>query len=763
MKSITIKFGGSALSDVKSINEAANYVLNTSKHKRVTVVVSATKGTTDALLEVTNTAKTNHEKANQRLCDVFARHDDYAHSLLSDAEYQDWKAEITSFVENGKQHIISIHSNEHSDADVAHILSLGEKLSASIFSALIRHKGIASTWVRSELLIKTNVASLSAILDEDRTAAAFARLPKDFFENAIRIITGFCGSDIHGNTTLLGRNASDYSAAIVTAYATDELELIGDTGGILSADPDYVPGAVNIPSLTIEDASLLSQCGAGVLHPRTLYPLLKEHKAISLSCLSHESKTIIHQGKSEREQSYVAAWSPPENPRLSKRPPLPLFLKKWHAQTPELALVSVFLADQLAPKVWQQKLIRIAEKAEITIYQRKLVVHNRLLVFAVAKEDLQRFTRLVHSALYPVHQETAVAIIGASGRIGRQTLHLLLKESARLAADNGIQLRVVALCNSKQVLWCKRRETDVEALLERLNAEPAQTQPAAQLVKELLSQCYDKLVVVDASASQEIASLYEHFLEAGVAVVTPNKLASSDALSRFSSLHQLSRSKLTPYLYETTVAAALPVLRPLLDLRRAGDVPHRVEAVLSGTIAYVLDRIQQGIAFTTAVQEAVEKGYAEPDPLQDLSGEDVARKILILLRTCGVSVERAQIQLEALQQGSASGGIPNNADEYWKNLVEEAKLRNKRLCYCASYIDGNISVGLKQIDESSAFYRLRGTENAVIYQSLLYQDIPLTITGPGAGVGVTSAGVFADIVAAAEALARRAHLSSLAA
>ena len=324
-------------------------------------------------------------------------------------------------------------------------------------------------------------------------------------------------------------------------------------------------------------------------------------------------------------------------------------------------------------------------------------------------------------------------------------------------------LRIVAICNSKNILWCKRRETDVDDLLQRLSEQPVMNHSAENLLKELSGQCFDKLIVVDASASQEIAALYEQFLAKGIAIVTPNKLANSAGIERFANLKHLANKQLTPYLYETTVAAALPVIKPLLDLRRAGDKPIRIEAVLSGTIAYVMDRIQQNVAFTQAIEEAVALGYAEPDPLQDLSGEDVARKILILLRTCGIEIERAQIELIPLQNGNASGLLPVDIDTIWQQRVQQAQSTGKRLCYVASFINKNVTVNLKEVDEQSAFYRLRGTENALIYQSEIYNETPLTITGPGAGIGVTSAGVFTDVIAAAESLSRRAGISTLAA
>ncbi|QGX41564.1 hypothetical protein [Permianibacter aggregans] len=762
-KTITLKFGGSTLASATHFLQVAEYLKTRCQSATVIAVVSATKGTTDALYACTQLAKHNREQASQALSDILAAHNKLVTELLPASFASNYRQEIAHYLEQTKTRLQNIHQGENIDWHIAFVLSLGEKLSASLLSALLQSQQRTASWVPSELLIRTDSEPFNTNLDQSATEKAFAALNEDYFQSAIRIITGFCGADKDGRTTLLGRNASDYSAAIVTAFAADELELLGDTAGILSADPDYVPGAETVAELSVEDACLLSQCGAGVLHPRTLEPLLKTGKSLRLGTLQHEQGTSIRAQLAHRQASLLAAWSPPQHAELSKKPPLPLNLKKWQARFPESSLVSVFLADHHALRYWQNLLTDIAAQAGVSVLQRKLLSKQRVIVFAIPSIELQRFTRLLHSRLYPLQQETAVAIIGASGRIGRQTLQLLLTEGQRLFAESGTQLRVIALCNSKQTLWCKRHENDCQGLLNRLAEQPLQQRPASLLAQELLSQGYDKLVVVDASASSEIAGLYEQFLAAGVAVVTPNKLANSDALQRFTELQSLARKHRVPYCYETTVAAALPVLKPLLDLRRAGDTPHHVEAVLSGTIGFVLDSVQQGTPFSAAVQQAVEKGYAEPDPLQDLSGEDVARKMLILLRTCGIRIERSEIELTPLHDTNLHGPINQQVDERWRQLVLEVQAANQRLCYAAQYRDGNVSVGLKRIDAQSPFYRLRGTENAVIYQSTFYQDIPLTVTGPGAGINVTSAGLFADIVVAAEALSRRAPLSAIAA
>ncbi len=761
MSKITLKFGGSALNSPANINRVCQIIINKALHNDCYVVVSALKGTTEDLILICEKARSNPEIADQLLRKLIADHEALANKILSIARVKAWQQETRIYIETC---FGCISTGVKSEADIASVLSLGEKLSAALISQKLQLEGKNSNWLCSESLIKTTGNYLNARIDKLATEQCFAGLNKDYPRLKITVITGFSASNKKGQTTLLGRNASDYSAAIVAKYTQSEsVELFGDTAGILSADPDYVPGANTITKLSPSDALQLAKSGSGVLHPRTVEPLIGTDILLQLSDIHNCGSTIISSLIQQREQSYIATWSPVENPALSKTPNLPAQLNRWQNNVPQASLISVFLADHLDTKTCLNSLLKLASHADIPVLQFKHFISSKNLAFSIHRRDLERFTRLAHSALHPLHQEIAIAIIGASGKVGRKTLQLLLSESKNLHAENGTQLRIVAICNSKNILWCKRRETDADNLLLRLSEQPVLNHSAENLLKELSGQCFDKLIVVDASASQDIAALYEQFLAKGIAIVTPNKLANSAGIRRFANLKQLANQQLTPYLYETTVAAALPVIKPLLDLRRAGDKPIRIEAVLSGTIAYVMDRIQQNIAFTQAIEEAVALGYAEPDPLQDLSGEDVARKILILLRTCGIEIERAQIELTPLQNGNASGLLPFDVDQIWQQRVKNAQSTKKRLCYVASFINKKVTVNLKEVDEQSAFYRLRGTENALIYQSNIYNETPLTITGPGAGIGVTSAGVFTDVIAAAESLSRRAGISSLAA
>jgi len=755
-----LKFGGSVLTDANALRRVASHLYLRQQQQNVIAVVSATRGTTDTLLTLGALAGEQTKTAVLGLQQLIQRHLDLGKVLLTDTEQLTLTAGYRQLQWVGEESLQILARNASDGHATASLAAIGEKLSAQLLAALLRSANVPSEWLSAEQLIRTDENALSATVNNEQTHAAFVNLPGTFWQQRLRVVTGFCGADSNGRTTLLGRNASDYSAALVAAFAGDSLEIIGDTAGILSADPDYVPNAETLPLLALDDASLLAQCGAGVLHPRSLQPLFERRLPLCLRRLDADTGSLIEPGHRGRERAFIACWLPATANPLSKQTPLPLALHRWHAQTPELAVLTVFVSDkQTLPQV-QDQLQNRASHAGVLLHAHRVLERERVLAFTLAVADLEIFARLAHACLYPANDDIAVAIIGASGRIGRQTLQLLRQQQAALKSDLGLRhhasLRVVAICNSHRLHWCGQQESDADSSLNALAVATEVADPAARLTQELLAQHYPRLIVVDASASSHVADLYESLLQAGIAVVTPNKVANADQFQRFALLQALSRHNAAPYLYETTVAAALPVLRPLLDLQRAGDRPDRIQAVLSGTIGYILDSIQQDIPFDIAVAEAVSLGYAEPDPLLDLGGEDVARKLLILLRTCGIAVERSAINLDPLIPLAAAAARPlSSFNDYWREQVAAARAVGKRLAYVAGYDSGVASVGLQQIGAESPFHRLRGTENAVIYHSQLYRDIPLTVSGPGAGVAVTSAGVFADVLSAAQSLAAR--------
>jgi len=349
-----------------------------------------------------------------------------------------------------------------------------------------------------------------------------------------------------------------------------------------------------------------------------------------------------------------------------------------------------------------------------------------------------------------------VAVIGATGRVGRRVLGLLAAQAGACRAA-GVKPRVVAVANSRSSLLARDgiAAADAAALLQ--GAGPT-TPDAALLAEALLRLGSQPLVVIDCTASSAVAAQYPRWLSAGIDVVTPNKIASSADRALAHALAAAQAASGARVWDSTTVGAQLPLLATLRDLHRAGDRVERFEAVLSGTLSYVLGSIRGGAALSAAAREAVQTGYAEPNPACDLSGEDAARKLVILLRALGHDLELRDVDVVPLvdaallrEENAARllGGL-EAADEAWRARAALAEVRRERWVYRASFEDGRARVGPERVADTHAFARLAPCENALILHSALYSAAPLTIAGPGAGIELTAAGVFGDLLAAAQ-------------
>ncbi|HEX3123451.1 MAG TPA: hypothetical protein VHQ21_09135 [Rhodanobacteraceae bacterium] len=361
-----------------------------------------------------------------------------------------------------------------------------------------------------------------------------------------------------------------------------------------------------------------------------------------------------------------------------------------------------------------------------------------------------RFAGTAHGA--PGERDAIdIAIVGATGRVGRRVLELI--EARRpFLQRSGVRLRVVAAANSSRLLAAPEGLA-AGRVAELLPSAAASTDPSG-----LTRPPLQPGIVLDCTASADIAAHYPRWLAAGIDIVTPNKLASS-ADRPLAHAVAAAQAAAGTHLYDsTTVGAQLPLLATLRDLHRAGDRVERFEAVLSGTLSYVLGRLQQGSALSTAVSEAVQSGYAEPNPARDLSGEDAARKLVILLRALGHDLELGDVECVPLVDAALLDETDpalllarlETADAGWRARAAVADVRHERWVYRATYDNGRARIAPERVAQTHPFARLAPCENALILHSDFYRAAPLTVAGPGAGIDLTAAGVLADLVSAAQ-------------
>ncbi|MDX1547017.1 MAG: ACT domain-containing protein, partial [Rhodothermales bacterium] len=375
-------------------------------------------------------------------------------------------------------------------------------------------------------------------------------------------------------------------------------------------------------------------------------------------------------------------------------------------------------------------------------------------ISAVVRDDeVAHAVRALHEA-FPMRRTRAhVAVIG-TGTVGRRLLDMLGAQAPALLDGHRLNLRLVGLANSRRMALDADGIAPADALARLGDGDAADLDA---FVAWLLESRLERLMVVDATASAEVARRYVELLEHGIGVVTPNKRANTLDLAYYRRLREAAQRREVSYHYETTVMAGLPVMFTLRDLLRSGDRIERIEGIFSGTLAYLFTRLGQGAAFSEAVAEARAKGLTEPDPRDDLRGEDVARKLLILAREIGLAVERADVAVESLvpfhlAEGSVEDFLEGlkETDADWQQRVAAAGAEGARLFYVGLIEDGRLSVGVRAIAAGSPFDALQGTDNVILIRSERYHETPLVVQGPGAGPDVTAAGLLADLVKAAE-------------
>ncbi len=786
-----LKFGGTSLQNGECINRSIQIVKNRLNDSEVVIVVSALNGVTDLLLELVEYSSQPPYKYAQTL----ARFKDIHQSALSELgisktpHVKNLFDELKKDLKQG-QDLQQEAFGEYRDR----ILSYGERFAAHIFAEALKQTGEEATSYEAQHFIRTNDHFGEAEVIYDTTRSLIRERFKDKLDH-IPVITGFIGQTQDNRLTTLGRSGSDYTAGIFAeALRADRLEIWTDVNGVMTADPKLIPTAQTLDELNYEDITELARHGAKVIHPKTVSPLYElniplhvknsfnpDHpgtlitadypsngafKSVSISGpyvhldLHSHSEEIMNRivdasvDRLEDGQSAVSHIKSHYNEQQ-----ISLILKAEQYQ---------HLKDQLekhedvqirTEHVYQLKLFNESLQHNTRLLQRALKILDEKNIYPleirhasgkrfasifVRSKQAQLAARLINDHLCLDERKINLFIAGV-GAIGST----LLQQIDELNFE-GFNMKIVGACNSRSVIW------DVDGLdPTRVIDQLEDGQPLAwqEIINWLAEDYHYNTVFVDATGSEEVARYYEQLLKQDIHIVTPSKLANTFDQDYYDQLHKLIHENNVYYEYETTVGAGLPLLETLSDLMNAGDQIRSISGVVSGSLNYILDELEKGTPFSKAVRRAREKGYAEPDPRDDLSGEDVARKFLILARITGQKIERSELNVESLIPDELSDVDSDTFldnlkkyDHHWKERMEDAVERNHTLRFVGTYRDGEISVGIREVPRESSLGSLSGTDNLIQIQSRRYPDNPLIIQGPGAGKEVTAAGVLADIL-----------------
>ena len=697
-----------------------------------------------------------------------------------------------------------------------YVLSTGERVSVQLVAAALRAATLPAVAVDARDFIRSDDRHGEANVDL-ATTRGLLREAAGQWRGQVPVITGFIGRSDAGHTTTLGRDGSDYSAAIVAqGLRARVLQIWTDVRGVLTADPEVVPEARPIPSLSYGEALELSVFGARVLHPRTMVPLIEDGIVLEIRATDDPDDPGTRVDRRGRDDDEVATSvtslrdlalidvrlqvhgeGPSFHERVARtleqhaarvwlvthaahgaaisavvqRQDVDRILPALEAEFAEDASAGTLAPIRVRAPVSLVTLVAEAMGRTPNVAGRLFAALGRLgmniltsgqsatarsISAVVEAEDTARAVRAVHDAFHIDRPRAHVVLLGAGG-VGSALLDQLAARAEGRHGSDDLDLRVAGvLTTSAGVL--SHGEVSVPALRGQLAARPAR--PDDETIVAHLRELANP-ILVDCTASDETGALHLAALRAGIHVVTANKKPLADQHTRWQALSRTARVQHRSYAFETTVGAGLPVMTTLSDLVRTGDRVHRVEGALSGTLGFVLGRLHEGASLVNAVREAQARGYTEPFPGEDLSGQDAGRKALILARAMGLTLEPEQVQVTPLVPAGLLRAQP--LDRFYAGLaahgpsledrVRALASRGRRLSYLAVVDAGledgaspSLRVGPTEIDGAHPAAGLSGSEAFISLQTDRYHDTPLIVRGPGAGNDVTAAGVLADIL-----------------
>lgn len=807
------KFGGSSVADAACFHRVAD-ILESQSAGRLGVVLSACKGVTDELLALVAKAERQDPDFVAGLAPLRDRHAAITRELLTPDAAAAWLSDFdrdSVDIEGILKAVRLTRSAARNIHDV--VAGYGEIWSTRLFREFYSVRTGRSgevRWLDAREVVVVESGPLGPMVQWAASNERIASAIEPGFDGTV-IITGFIASDPRGVQTTLGRNGSDFSASIFGALLDAEtIHIWTDVDGVLSADPRRVPDAEVIDSLSYDEAMELAYFGAKVIHPQTMAPAVGRSIPIwirntfapdrpaTLICADPESAlpvkgittiedialvnlegagmigvpgtahrlfgalreegisvVLISQGSSEHSICCAVPRIESDRAVAVVRAAFARELADGQIHSVEvdvdLAILAV-VGDGMAglPGV-AAKVFGALGAAAVNVRAIAQGASERNISVVVPSKAATRALRAVHASFYLSDHTISVGVIGP-GIVGRALLEQIASQRDRLRRDLKLDLRVRGLLSSKRMLLSERG-VPLAGWREALDGSdhPADL---GRFVEHVAAEHLPHHVIIDCTASGEVAAHYAGWLAAGIHVVTPNKKANSAPLAQYRALHAARRAGGSHYLYEATVGAGLPVIQTLRDLRETGDDIVLIEGIFSGTLAYLFNVYDGRRAFSDIVREAKQRGYTEPDPRDDLSGMDVARKLIILGREMGLTLEMSDVKVESLvpvglEQGSVQDFLERLPahDAVMAARFERAGAAGKVLRYVGRLTaSGEATVGVVECDARHAFANIALTDNVVRFATTRYASNPLIVQGPGAGPEVTAGGIFADLL-----------------
>jgi bifunctional aspartokinase / homoserine dehydrogenase 1 len=798
-----LKFGGTSVGSAENIRKVKAIVK--SQTDDLVVVVSALGGITDKILSAARNASLGTGNFHQDLKEIKDRHEEVIHSLFNGSGAI--KYIVNELLDELEQILTGITLvGELTAKTLDRIAGIGERVSSHIVSQFIGAERFDSSG-----FIRTDSNFGKASVNFNLTNKNIQEIFSGF--KGVAVVPGFISKNAKGEFTTLGRGGSDYTAAIIAAALdVDILEIWTDVNGFMTADPRIISKAYTIPELTYSEAMELSHFGAKVIYPPTILPVYQKRIPILIKNTfepEHQGTRITQSPVNGADRiikgiSSISGIALVTLQGIGMVGVTGISMRLFTALAREnvnVILISQASSENSISIAIEEKAVDIARTAIQTDFEKeiangqinKIAIETDLSIVAIVGENMKHSTGIagklfstmgksgvniiaiaqgaselniswvvrndvLRKTLNVVHEsfflsqniELNVFLMGI-GTVGGNLLQQLLKQQDELLREKHLKIKLTGVANSRKMVF-NRDGIDIASYREILEKSD-KVSSLQGFANEIKAMNIYNSVFVDCTASDVVASIYKEILHSNISIVTANKAAASSEYDNYAEIKKTAKQKGVKFLFETNVGAGLPIINTLNDLVNSGDKILKIEAVLSGTLNFIFNTISSEIPLSATIKMAKEQGFSEPDPRIDLSGVDVARKILILARESGYRIEMNEIIIQRFIPDTFFAG---SLDDFWNNISkmddefeqkpQKTGCRKQKWRFVARFENGIAEVGLLEVDTRHPFYDLEGSNNLVMYTTERYKQFPMLIKGYGAGASVTAAGVFADLI-----------------